>query len=262
MTDSRGLTDKERFEAYFYPGTTTLRNLYDERDPKRLQQIESDKSHVMSMALRLAPLSGEFDIQHMQAIHRALFGEIYPWAGQLRDFPLFKRRVDGMSNSEFARPEEFAQVERSLLEVLTRNDKFKQLDPKSAVADLAHVYQLANHLHPFREGNGRTHRIFLEYLANRANLSLDFAKVHKEAWKYAAGEAAVLNIGGDRVPGTRAPLTRVFEHIVTNRDGSPIGAYARGRYGLRAPTAAANRTLMLADLNPALKPRAMSYRAR
>jgi cell filamentation protein len=37
-----------------------------------------------------------------------------------------------------------------------------------------------NILHPFREGNGRTQRIFMEKLAKNAGFDLDFSKVSKE----------------------------------------------------------------------------------
>jgi|SRR5580704_3162593 cell filamentation protein len=33
---------------------------------------------------------GRFDLAHLQAIHRYLFGDVYEWAGQLRDIDITK----------------------------------------------------------------------------------------------------------------------------------------------------------------------------
>jgi cell filamentation protein len=37
-----------------------------------------------SRELSQNPLKGRFDLAHLQAIHRCLFGDVYEWAGQLR----------------------------------------------------------------------------------------------------------------------------------------------------------------------------------
>ena len=38
-------------------------------------------------------------------------------------------------------------------------------------------YERTNELHPFREGNGRTQRVFLSQLARHAGYTLDFGRV-------------------------------------------------------------------------------------
>jgi fido (protein-threonine AMPylation protein) len=35
-------------------------------------------------------LAGGFDLAHLQAIHRYLFGDVYEWAGQLRTIDIAK----------------------------------------------------------------------------------------------------------------------------------------------------------------------------
>lgn len=46
-----------------------------------------------------------------------------------------------------------------------------------------------NVIHPFREGNGRTQRLFIEYLAEANGYVLDFDKVSKKEMIQASAEA-------------------------------------------------------------------------
>jgi cell filamentation protein len=43
-----------------------------------------------SRELAQTPLHGRFDLAHLQAIHRYLFGDVYEWAGQLRTVDISK----------------------------------------------------------------------------------------------------------------------------------------------------------------------------
>lgn len=42
---------------------------------------------------------------------------------------------------------------------------------------LSHYLGEINVFHPFREGNGRSQRLFIEYLAKQAGFSVDFSQV-------------------------------------------------------------------------------------
>jgi len=48
-----------------------------------------------------------------------------------------------------------------------------------------HVCEI-NAIHPFREGNGRTQRSFLERLAEAAGHPLDLARIDSQAWNNAS----------------------------------------------------------------------------
>ncbi|WP_163511111.1 hypothetical protein [Fodinicola acaciae] len=71
-------------DPFCYPGTRTLRNLLDERDPAVLTQIETELTRVAMIRLDRQPLAGNFDLAHLCAIHKRIFGKVYPWAGQVR----------------------------------------------------------------------------------------------------------------------------------------------------------------------------------
>jgi cell filamentation protein len=250
--------DKGEFNSLFYPGTETLINRFGEKDPAKLAKIEQDRSQVAALDARLNPVKGNFDLAHMQDIHRRIFQEVYPWAGQVRDYPIFKRRLDGLV-TEFAPPDEIPLLDRQLKEIMAATKSFSTLQEKDVPEAFARAYQIANDMHPFREGNGRTHRIYLGYLANRAGVKLDFRLVDKDAWNYAASMSGKVSAGAEtRIDGRTDELAKVFKHITTPAEKQ--NAYAQGRAGQVNKQAA---VMTLSDLNPKLAAqKKAAYRVR
>jgi cell filamentation protein len=79
------------------------------------------------------------------------------------------------------------------LENLAREDFLRGLDRPEFVDQLTHYTSELNAIHPFREGNGRTQRVFLELLARDAGYHLDWSRTteHENV------EACVAAIEGD-----------------------------------------------------------------
>ena len=110
-----------------------------------------------------------FDAAHFKAIHRHLFQDVYEWAGSTRDEQV--RLSDGTLASEplLYRPgsKPFAiglQISGGLDALATKlrdADYLRGLPRAEFAARAASVLAEANSIHPFREGNGRTQRIFL-----------------------------------------------------------------------------------------------------
>jgi cell filamentation protein len=102
----------------------------------------------------------DFDFALITEIHKYFFGKMYSWAGKIRMVDISK---DGIL---------FASV-RYLDELLKDFDKLikKKLprrveDRKGDIAlKLAVIHNEFNAIHPFRDGNGRTIRVFLDLLA-------------------------------------------------------------------------------------------------
>nr|WP_228508787.1 Fic family protein [Herbiconiux sp. VKM Ac-1786] len=78
------------------------------------------------------------------------------------------------------------------------------------VQRLAFQYEKIDYIHPFREGNGRTQRIFWNRLALEAGWQLDWRPVHGEE-NHAAARA-----GSD--DDDLAPLIAMFEKVVASAD--------------------------------------------
>lgn len=61
-----------------------LRNRLDIRDPVTLAAAESAAAFQRVIQLELHPIEGQFDLAHLQAIHRHILQDVYAWAGELR----------------------------------------------------------------------------------------------------------------------------------------------------------------------------------
>ena len=99
-------------------------------------------------------------------IHRYLFSDIYEFAGNIR--------TDNISKGNFR----FA-ASMYLKDVLSKIDSM----PEDTFEDIIKKYIEMNIAHPFREGNGRSTRIWLDMiLKNRIGKVIDWNKVDKEEY--------------------------------------------------------------------------------
>ena len=100
----------------------------------------------------------------LQAIHKYLFEEIYDFAGKLRTVNIAK------SNFRFA---PLIYLEAALANI----DKM----PQSTYDEIIEKYVEMNIAHPFREGNGRSTRIWLDLMLKKGiSRVVDWSKVDKE----------------------------------------------------------------------------------
>lgn len=73
------------------PGTGCLRNSLGITDPYELDRAETDISLFRIYELGNGRrIDGQHDLRHLQAFDRFIFGDIYPWAGNIRTIDLFK----------------------------------------------------------------------------------------------------------------------------------------------------------------------------
>lgn len=172
------MSDTYRFKSvdptYCYPGTTVLRNKLGITDGVTLLEAETSIVSLRMGALKICPIRGNFDADHLRAIHWELFSPIYGWAGSYRT-------VDIAIVYPFCHHEFIESSLQSLFSKLHEEDCLSSICDKDEFAErLAYYLGELNIIHPFREGNGRTQRLFFEYLANKAGWSLSFGNVSKE----------------------------------------------------------------------------------
>lgn len=111
----------------------------------------------------------------LQFIHKYLFDEVYNFAGQIRDVNISK------GNFRFA-PLIY------LKESLNNIDKM----PQSNFNEIIEKYVEMNIAHPFREGNGRSTRIWLDHiLKNEIKKVIDWEKVDKEDYLLAMERSTI-----------------------------------------------------------------------
>ena len=120
--------------------------------------------------------SGKFAT--LQAIHKYLFEDIYGFAGQIRNVNIAK------GNFRFA-PLMYLQA------ALENIDKM----PQSNFDEIVEKYVEMNIAHPFREGNGRSARIWLDHiLKTEIGRVVDWSKVDKEDYLLAMERSPIKDI--------------------------------------------------------------------
>lgn len=114
----------------------------------------------------------------LQKIHKILFAEIYPFAGQLRTVNLAK------GNFRFA---PLMYLDAALANI----DQM----PQSDFDEIIEKYVEMNIAHPFREGNGRSTRIWLDHiLKHEIGKVVDWSLVDKEDYLLAMERSPIRDI--------------------------------------------------------------------
>lgn len=167
-----------------YPGTSVLVNKFDLRSQADLDLVESTLVAAKATQWEEHPLCATFDFAHYKAIHAHLFGELYDWAGRVRTINISKK------GTRFCPADEIESVAAAVFKRLAAEHFFCNLPPESFVSELVDFYERTNELHPFREGNGRTQRVFLAQLAQNAGYHLDFSAVDPDELMIATIQSA------------------------------------------------------------------------
>jgi cell filamentation protein len=143
-------------DPYLYTGTETLINLFDERNEKRLKEIEANYISLRLRQLFETPIKGNFSFSHLCRMHKFIFQDIYKWAGKIRTINIVKTEavLGGLSvdYSDKSNIEATARkVLRDFSEINWRSKDFKMLSEIFS-RNMALLWKV----HPFREGNTRT----------------------------------------------------------------------------------------------------------
>lgn len=120
--------------------------------------------------------AGKFET--FQIIHKYLLEDIYDFAGEIRTVNIAKGNF------------RFASV-MYLQEALGNIDKM----PQSNIDEIVEKYVEMNIAHPFREGNGRSTRIWLDHiLKNEIGKVVDWSKVDKEDYLFAMQRSPIKDV--------------------------------------------------------------------
>ncbi|MEE1052828.1 MAG: Fic family protein [Acutalibacteraceae bacterium] len=164
----------EAATADCYDGTTCLINKFGIKDDKQLSFVESQITFAKGSELENNPIKGNFDFEHYKSIHKYLFDEIYDWAGQIRKVNISKK------GTKFAKADEIEQLADACFSRLKSKNYFKAQKFDEFIENITDFYCVTNMLHPFREGNGRTQRIFISQLIRNAGYDIDFLDINTD----------------------------------------------------------------------------------
>lgn len=169
----------------YEPGSNglVLRNKLGITDPQEMAERELD-----AYALADSDFGNSFGETHsfseadVCAIHNAIFGELYEWAGRYRSVDLSR---EGFM---FARAVYLAELMKNFAaDILAPATPGACSDIGAFARQLATIHAEFILIHPFRDGNGRTGRLLLSLIAQQAGFTgLNFRRF-LEGEKYIRG---------------------------------------------------------------------------
>ena len=166
-----------------YPGTTCLVNKLGIQDELALAETEAAVVLGKASLLDQQPIPGVFDFDHYKRIHQFLFCDLYDWAGQIRTINLSKKGTAFVPAAE---------IESCAVACFKRLAEFsgEGMSHRELAEEVADFYHTVNMLHPFREGNGRTQRIFFTQWIRSLGYDFDLSSVDPDAFMIATIYAA------------------------------------------------------------------------
>lgn len=152
--------------------------LTDSAEHAREEERISKKKAVNLFDFAILKLLSDGTYMTLAAIHKYLFEDIYDFAGELRTVNMAK------GNFRFA-PLMYLQA------ALENIDKM----PQSNFEEIVEKYVEMNIAHPFREGNGRSTRIWLDHiLKTKIGKVIDWSKVDKEDYLLAMERSPIKDV--------------------------------------------------------------------
>ena len=162
-------------EGYCYPGTDVLINKLKIKGDNALTIAEREITSLKMLMLYNNPIAKTYNFDTLCKIHKTIFEDIYEWAGSIRRGDFFSK-----GHSIFCRGQFILENASKIMENLKKENFLQQLDKPKFIERTAYYMGEVNALHPFRDGNGRTHREFFRQLSLNAKYILDFSKTEKE----------------------------------------------------------------------------------
>ena len=152
--------------------------LTDSAELAREEERISKKKAVNLFDFAILKLLSDGTYKTLAAIHKYLFEDIYDFAREIRTVNMAK------GNFRFA-PLTYLQA------ALENIDKM----PQSNFDEIVEKYVEMNIAHPFREGNGRSTRIWLDHiLKNEIGKVVDWSKVDKEDYLLAMERSPIKDV--------------------------------------------------------------------
>ncbi|MBQ9982668.1 MAG: Fic family protein [Oscillospiraceae bacterium] len=167
-----------------YPGTTVLINKLGIKEQKMLNVAEI--RIVISMTAKIeSEINFEnVDFDFYKTLHHRLFSDLYEWAGKIRNINISKK------GTVFCKSDDIERIGVLKFKRLQKLDFLKNLTKEEFVEELTELYNDLNMLHPFREGNGRTLRLFITLLVRNAGYNISFAECDSDLLLIATIKAA------------------------------------------------------------------------
>ena len=187
---------------YFVEGGDVLENKFGISDSEELRKTEEFYfSEAASDIITNIDESVVFNFNFLLDLHRRLFGRVYYFAGKIRTVNITKTDSD----IPFCYADFIGVEAERIFDNLKSKDYLRGFEKDEFAIELAKLSSELNALHPFREGNGRTIRLFLQLLTNSAGFMLDYSLVEHEE---------IVNADKAAFLGDMGPISELYKKVV------------------------------------------------
>lgn len=162
----------QRTANYCYKDTDVLINKLNITNDEDLFNAERELVSLRISEFNDCPIKGSFDFNYLKDIHKFLFQDVYSWAGNIRRCNIAKQDL-------FCLTENIKSYGNNIFSRLKKEKYYLNYDNETTLEKLAELFADINAMHPFREGNGRSQRMFIESLAKINGIYLDLTNVSK-----------------------------------------------------------------------------------
>jgi cell filamentation protein len=159
-------------------------NKFDITNQDALDEAETVLVSMRALELLNESLSFQISFASYCQLHKKMFGDLYEWAGCIRCVELAKK------GTHFCPVAQIQEVGHAMFQRLAEAQGFRNQTKHEFVTSVAELYHDLNMLHPFREGNGRTQRLFFTLLIQQAGYCIDFSQCDTDALMMATIYAA------------------------------------------------------------------------
>jgi len=167
-----------------YPDTTVLINKLGITKQSELSFAEQRIVTGIYTLLEKETSFENVNFDFYKSLHRQLFCDLYEWAGTLRTINISKK------GTAFCKVDELERLGELKFQRLAEMNYLKDLNRDDFLDELTELYNDLNMLHPFREGNGRTLRLFITLLARNALYDISFSECDTDLLMIATIKAA------------------------------------------------------------------------
>ena len=169
-----------KYDIYLYDDCNVLKNRLGIKDEKELDVAESEYANANMMMLYDSDFS-DFSPTGICKIHKAIFEDVYEWAGEYREINIQKREHILAGKSVWY--SNWDAIENDLKNAWNSISKVKwnTLTQNEFATKVAHLFPKVWQTHPFREGNTRTVVMMIALFAEHYGYFFDYELIAASA---------------------------------------------------------------------------------
>ncbi|WP_010322110.1 YhfG family protein [Marinobacterium stanieri] len=176
-------TESHAGDPYCYPDSNLLINRLNIDNADTLEAAEQALTSLAAGRIEFCP--PPYDLAFMCQLHRQLFADLFTWAGKLRTTDIAK------GNTLFCTVPRIQPEGDRFFSALADKHWLTEHSRDQLIEALAEACGDLNMVHPFREGNGRTLRLWCDFVIINAGFEVDWESVDREVWMQASIDAAL-----------------------------------------------------------------------